>query len=80
MISRTLSFGDKPVTQQINPRQRKALAKLLDGFVGDMTSAKYANLTKCSHDTASRNLEELVKFKLLQHNGKACRSSDYRLI
>ncbi len=36
----------------INPRQRQILNRLLDGFVGKLTTSKYAKLAKCSEDTA----------------------------
>lgn len=44
-----------------------------------MTTGKYANLTKCSQDTAARDLEELAKSKLLMRNDKKGRSAGYRL-
>lgn len=72
-------FWNQAATAQINPRQRKALTRLLEGFVGDMTSGKYAHLTKCSHDTAGRDLEALAKLGLLRPNGKKGRSAGYRL-
>jgi Fic family protein len=72
-------FWSRPATSQVNPRQRKALTRLLEGFEGDMTTGKYANLTKCSHDTAGRDLEVLAKLRLVRHNGKGGRSSGYRL-
>ena len=73
-------FWGRPAASQVNPRQRKALTRLLEGFAGDMTSGKYANLTKCSHDTAGRDLEALAKLGLVKHNGKGGRSSGYRIV
>ena len=72
-------FWNRPETDLINARQRKALSRLLEGFEGDMTTGKYANLTKCSQDTAARDLEELAKSKLLMRNDKKGRSAGYRL-
>lgn len=72
-------FWGRPEASQVNPRQRKALTRLLEGFVGDMTTGKYANLATCSHDTAGRDLEALAKLGLVRHNGKGGRSSGYRL-
>ena len=78
-VLKRAKFWNQAVTAQINPRQRKALTRLLEGFDGDMTSGKYANLTKCSHDTAGRDLEVLAKIGLLRSNGKKGRSAGYQL-
>lgn len=72
-------FWGRPETAQVNPRQRKALTRLLDGFVGDMTTGKYANLTKCSQDTASRDLRELARQGLVSPNDKKGRAAGYRI-
>ena len=78
-VLKRAKFWNQAGTAQINPRQRKALTRLLEGFVGDMTSGKYANLTKCSHDTAGRDLDALAKLGLLKNNGKKGRSAGYQL-
>ena len=78
-VLKRAKFWNQAGTAQINPRQRKALTRLLEGFVGDMTSGKYANLTKCSHDTAGRDLDALAKLGLLKTNGKKGRSAGYQL-
>lgn len=41
-------------------RQRLVLNRLLDGFVGKLTTSKWANLTKNSPDTALRDINGLV--------------------
>jgi len=64
---------------RINDRQRKVLNRLLDGFEGFLTSSKYAKMTKCSHDTALRDIKELLAHGIvLQNEGKG-RSVSYRL-
>jgi Fic family protein len=78
-VLRRARFWSQAAAAQVNPRQRKALTRLLEGFVGDMTSGKYANLTRCSHDTAGRDLEALAKLGLLKANGKKGRSAGYQL-
>ena len=80
MVERVIKrarFWNQAATAQINPRQRKALTRLLESFVGDMTSGKYANLNKCSQDMASRDLEELSRLGLMSPNGKKGRSAGY---
>jgi len=55
---------------EINKRQEKVLNTLLDGvFVGNLTSGKYAKMTKCSTDTASRDLIKLVEYGVLDRTG-----------
>ena len=78
-VIKRAKFWHRPETAAINARQRKALSRLLEGFAGDMTTGKYAHLTRCSQDTAARDLEELTQAKLLLRNGKKGRSAGYRL-
>ena len=64
----------------LNPRQVKVLNKLLDGFDGNLTSSKYAKLTKSSQDTASRDLMDLVAKKVLKKGRAGGRSTHYVLV
>ncbi len=63
----------------LNPRQVKVLNKLLDGFDGNLTSSKWAKLTKSSQDTASRDMLDLVKKKILKHGKAGGRSTHFVL-
>jgi Fic family protein len=63
----------------INDRQRLVLNRLLDGFEGKLTTSKYAKLTKCSQDTALRDILLLVERGLLVRNPKGGRSTSYAL-
>jgi len=40
----------------LNERQKKMINRLLDGFEGKLTSSKWAKITKCSQDTAYRDI------------------------
>lgn len=60
-------------------RQRQLLTRLLDGFEGKYTTAKWARMTHCSHDTAGRDIAELVARGVLVHEGPGGRSTSYRL-
>lgn len=60
-------------------RQRKALAKLLDGFDGPITSRKWAAICGCSQDTAQRDINDLVERGLLLRNPGGSRNTSYRL-
>ena len=63
----------------LNPRQMKMLTKLLDGFTGNLTSSKWAKITKTSQDTASRDMLDLVKKKILKKGNAGGRSTHYVL-
>lgn len=62
-----------------NERQRKVLNRLLDGFEGNFTSSKWASIAKCSQDTALRDIEDLLKRKVLLKNSGGGRSTSYSL-
>ena len=59
-------FWEKHRKVQFNERQKLMLNKLLNGFEGKLTSSKWAKIAKCSQDTASRDIEDLVKKRILQ--------------
>jgi Fic family protein len=63
----------------LNERQRLMLNRLLDGFDGKLTTSKYAKLTKCSQDTALRDILPLVERGILVRNPKGGRSTSYAL-
>ncbi|MFN3634362.1 MAG: Fic family protein [Rhizobium rhizophilum] len=65
--------------EPVNVRQQTVLNRLLDGFVGPLTSSKYAKLTKCSLDTALRDIQALVARGVLIQNEAGGRSTSYRL-
>lgn len=65
---------------EFNTRQRKVLNRLLDGFDGKLTSSKWATLAKCSQDTAIRDIDDLVKRKVLARNPGGGRSTSYSLL
>ena len=63
----------------INERQRLVVNRLLDDWVGHLTSSKYATLAKCSGDTAQRDIRDLVERGVFVHNEAGGRSTRYRL-
>jgi Fic family protein len=63
----------------INDRQRSIINRLLDGFEGKLTSTKYATLTKCSPDTALRDILQLMESGILVRNAEGGRSTSYAL-
>jgi Fic family protein len=63
----------------LNERQRLVINRVLDGFQGKLTTSKWAKLTKCSQDTALRDILNLVERGILVRNPEGGRSSSYAL-
>jgi len=59
----------------LNERQITILNKLLDGIEGKLTTSKWAQMAKCSQDTAYRDLLGLVRLGALQEDGGGGRST-----
>lgn len=62
-----------------NDRQRKILNMLWDGFEGKLTTQKYARIAHCSHDTALRDIQQLVETGILSKSTEGGRSTSYQL-
>lgn len=63
-----------------NERQKVVLNKLLDDFDGKLTTTKWAKITKCSADTALRDIQDLINKEILQKAADGGRSTNYELI
>lgn len=74
------SFWEGIGNASINERQRLVLNRLLDGFEGKLTTSKYAKLTKCSQDTALRDILLLVERGILSRSPEGGRSTSYALV
>ena len=72
-------FWKKANSYALNDRQKKLLNLMLENFEGNLTTSKYAKLTKCSQDTALRDIKELLDYNLLQKNPSGGRSTSYLL-
>lgn len=72
-------FWKKYSGTQISDRQRMMLYKLLDGFEGKLTTAKWAKMTKCSHDSALRDIRYLINKGMLIKDDASGRSTGYLL-
>lgn len=64
---------------KLNDRQRAMLNRLLDGFEGKLTTSKWSKLTKCSQDTALRDIQVLLDAGILVRNTSGGRSTNYAL-
>jgi len=66
-------------TKKINDRQRLMINKLLDGFEGKLNTSKWAKITKCSPDTALRDIQNLMDQDILEKETAGGRSTSYFL-
>jgi len=72
-------FWERHVDASLNDRQRMMINRLLDGFEGKLTSSKWADIAKCSQDTASRDIDDLVQRGVLTKDAAGGRSTSYSL-
>ncbi len=72
-------FWDKHKNTELNSRQRLMLNKLLDGFEGKLKTSKWAKITKCSQDTALRDIKDLIEKEILIQEEAGGRSTNYEL-
>lgn len=79
-IVRKTQFWEALAEASLNERQRKMINRLLDGFNGKLTSSKWAKMTKCSQDTAYRDILDLIDRGILTKNAEGGRSTSYSLI
>jgi Fic family protein len=53
---------------------------LLDGFEGKLTTEKWGKLTKTSHDTALRDIQDLIRKGIVRQEERGGRSTAHVLI
>lgn len=78
-VMRKARFWESVADVGINERQRGVLNRLLDGFEGTLTTSKWAQMAKCSHDTALRDIQALIEGGVLRQDAGGGRSTSYSL-
>ena len=79
-VMRKARFWEALADQPMNERQKKVLNRLLDGFEGKLTNAKWSALTKTSSDTALRDISDLVQRGILKRDAGGGRSTSYSIV
>lgn len=79
IVMKKARFWNKYAAESFNARQKIMLNKLLDGFEGKLTSSKWAKITKCSLDTALRDINALLERGILTKESSGGRSTGYLL-
>ena len=72
-------FWDKNKETILNSRQRMMLNKLFDGFIGKLNTSKWAKISKCSQDTALRDIMDLIRKGILIKSEDGGRNTNYEL-
>ena len=70
------NFWHKYSIVTFNDRQKKVLNRFLDGFEGNLTSSKWAKISKSSQDSANRDIADLIEKNILIKIGSG-RSTKY---
>lgn len=78
-ILQKAEFWKRHATTLLNDRQQKIINKLLDGFEGKLTTAKWAKMNGCSQDTALRDMQDLIAKGILLKDNSGGRSTHYAL-
>ncbi len=78
-IYKKADFWDKNKETVLNNRQRIMLNKMFDEFEGKLRSSKWAKITKCSTDTALRDIKDLIEKGILRQEDSGGRSTNYEL-
>ena len=79
-VERRGRFWESIATLKLNERQQYVLGLLLDDFEGNLTTSKWAKLTKSSQDTASRDILDLVNRGVLKRNPGGGRATNYSAV
>lgn len=79
-VMRKALFWEKANHHALNDRQKKMLNQLLENFEGNLTTSKWAKISKCSQDTASRDIDDLMQKGLLVRGEAGGRSTNYALV
>ena len=78
-ILRKAAAWERLSTAHLNERQKVILNRLIEGFEGKLTSGKWAKIANCSHDTALRDIQDLIAQGILVQNPGGGRSVSYAL-
>ena len=78
-VFKKVRFWEVHISTSINERQRTVINKLFDAFEGKLTTSKWSKITKCSQDTAWRDINDLIEKGILTKEAAGGRSTSYLL-
>lgn len=77
IIFRKATFWESTSNVLLNTRQHVMINKLLDDYMGKLTTSKWAKMNKCSADTALRDIQDLIEKGILIKEESGGRSTNY---
>lgn len=83
LISATLNkslFWQRNIGVSLSERQIDILNKYLDGYDAKINTKNWANLAKCSKDTAQRDIQDLVAKNILRENIPGAKRPVYSIV
>jgi len=78
-VLKRVHFWDRHASTILNARQRSMINRMQEDFFGNLSSSKWAKMTKCSQDTAARDINDLIEKGILKRSDSAGRSTRYEL-
>lgn len=78
-IMMKVKFWQKHSGIEMSSRQINVLSRISETYEHNVTSSQYANLAKCSQDTAHRDILDLIDKNVLIENSKKGRSISYMI-
>ncbi len=72
-------FWERQASIALSERQKGMINKLLDGFDGKLNTAKWAKITEVSHDTALRDINDLIEKCVLMKEEGGSKNTSYVL-
>ena len=83
LVSTTLNksfFWQKNLGVSLSERQVNMLNLFLDGYEAKITTKNWANLAKCSKDTALRDIQDLVEKNILRDDIPGAKRPSYSIV
>jgi Fic family protein len=65
---------------EVSERQQELINRLLDGFVGKLTTEKWAKIKNISHDSALRDIQNLIEKGILKQDAGRTKGAVYSLV
>ena len=63
----------------LNHRQVKFCERLIEGWIGNITTNRYGRINSCSQQTSNRDINRLMELGVLRRNRASGRSTSYRI-
>jgi Fic family protein len=79
-VLQRVEFWHKHTYTPLNERQRLMINKMQEDFFGKLTSSKWAQIAKCSQDTAGRDIQDLLSKNVLFKEDGGGRCTGYGLV